>query len=59
MTRPRQQIVRLLRQAGLENLASAAQATLPDPVEDADIAQFCAAHGLSADSLTDLVGGSP
>jgi hypothetical protein len=59
MPRSRQQFVRLLRQAGLENLASTAQATLPDPVEDADIAQFCDAHGLSADSLTDLMGGSP
>jgi len=54
-----QQFARMLRQAGLEDAAANALATLPDPVHAKDVEQFCAAHGLSVESLADRMGGSP
>jgi len=59
MALSRQQIARMLRQAGLEEAAADALATLPDTVLARDIQQFCAAHGLSVESLVDRLGGSP
>ena len=56
----RQQIVEVLRRAGLNDAANAALATLPDPIDDKDAQRFCAQNGvLSIRSLTDLMGGSP
>jgi hypothetical protein len=49
----------MLRRAGLEDAAADALATLPDAVHAADIEYFCAAHGLSVESLVDRMGGSP
>jgi len=49
----------MLRQAGLEDAAANALATLPDSVHAKDVEQFCAAHGLSVESLADRMGGSP
>jgi hypothetical protein len=55
----RQKLVDLLRRAGMPDLADEAQETLPDPVDDTLMAKFCAAHGLSQESLIDRMGGSP
>jgi hypothetical protein len=58
MALSRQQITRMLRRAGLEEAAADALATLPDTVHAKDIQQFCAAHGLSVESLVDRLGGT-
>jgi hypothetical protein len=55
----RQQIIRMLRRAGLADVAAAAQKALPDPVDAEVLDHFCAKYGLSKDSLTDRMGGSP
>ena len=55
----RQQIVTMLRRAGLDELADTAEATLPDPVDSKTVDEFCAAHGLTMSTLTDRMGGSP
>jgi hypothetical protein len=57
MALSRQQIARMLRRAGLEEAATDALATLPDAVHATDIQQFCAARGLSVESLVDRLGG--
>ena len=59
MALARQQFATMLRQAGLEDAAANALATLPDSVHARDVEQFCAAHGLSVESLVDRMGGSP
>jgi hypothetical protein len=59
MAYPRQQLVDVLRRAGMGDLADEVQETLPDPIDDTSMAEFCVAHGLSQGSLTDLMGGSP
>ena len=59
MNLSRQQIVRLLRRAGLYDLAAEAEATLPDPVDDRTMNQFCATHGVSSSDLMDRMGASP
>jgi hypothetical protein len=55
----REEIVKELRRAGLADVASAAQTSLPDPVDTKVLDQFCAAYGLSRESLIDRMGGSP
>jgi hypothetical protein len=59
MALSRQEIARMLRQAGLQEAAADALMTLPDTVLAKDIQQFCTAHGLSVESLVDRLGGSP
>jgi hypothetical protein len=60
MAVPRQQIVKILRRAGLQDAAAAALATLPEIVDDQAAQQFCTEYGLlSAGSLMDRMGGSP
>ena len=59
MNLSRQQIVRLLRRAGLDELAEQAEATLPDQVDDRTMNQFCATHGITASDLMDRMGASP
>ena len=59
MAVPRQQIVTMLRRAGLQDAAAASAATLPDPVTGKDAGRFCADYGLSTGTLMDLMGGSP
>jgi hypothetical protein len=49
----------MLHRAGLSDVAAAAQKSLPDPVDSRDLDHFCAGYGLSKDSLTDRMGGSP
>jgi hypothetical protein len=55
----REQIVKQLRQAGLHEIADAAETTLPDPVDSKTVSQFCAAHGVSVSTLMDRMGASP
>ena len=55
----RQQIIQMLRRAGLADVAAVAQKSLPDPVDSKVLDDFCATYGLSKDSLTDRMGGSP
>jgi hypothetical protein len=55
----RQQIIQMLRRAGLADVASAAQESLPDPVDAKVLDHFCARYGLSKQSLIDRMGGSP
>jgi hypothetical protein len=59
MDLPRQQIVKALRHAGLHETADAAEATLPDPVDDKTVRQFCATYGVSRSTLMDRMGASP
>jgi len=54
-----QHVVDVLRRTGLSQVAKEAQRTLPDPVDQAVLDRFCAAHGLSKQSLMDRLGGSP
>jgi hypothetical protein len=54
-----QHIVSVLRRTGLAEVADEAERTLPDPVDSAAVEQFCAAHGLTKDSLMNRMGGSP
>jgi len=39
----RQQIITMLRRAGLNELADTAEAPLPDPVDDKTLHEFCTA----------------
>jgi len=55
----RQQIIQMLRRAGLADVAAAAQESLPDPVDAKVLDHFCARYGLSKQSLIDRMGGSP
>ena len=55
----RQHVVWVLRNAGMRELADLADKTLPDPVDNKTLDQFCAAHGISASSLMDRMGASP
>lgn len=59
MDLPRQKIVKMLRRAGLADVAAAAQTSLPDPVDSKVLDQFCAGYGLSRESLINRMGGSP
>jgi hypothetical protein len=56
---PRQQVIQMLRRAGLAHVAAAAQESLPDPVDSKALDLFCARYGLSKQSLIDRMGGSP
>ena len=55
----RQQIIKALRRAGLDELADQAEATLPDPVETKTVNEFCSAHGITTSLLMDRMGASP
>ena len=55
----RQQIIKALRRAGLDELADQAEATLPDPVDTKTVNQFCSAHGITTSVLMDRMGASP
>jgi hypothetical protein len=55
----RQQIIQILRRAGLADVAAAAQKSLPDPLDSKVLDNFCARYGLSKQSLVDRMGGSP
>jgi hypothetical protein len=55
----RQQIVEMLRRAGMNEIADTAEATLPDPVDGKILDQFCTAQGVTLSTLTDRMGASP
>jgi hypothetical protein len=55
----RQHLVIVLRRTGLTEVADEAEDTLPDPVDSETVDRFCAAHGLTKDTLMDRMGGSP
>jgi len=55
----RQHVVWVLRNAGMRELADLADKTLPDPVDNKTLDQFCAVNGISASSLMDRMGASP
>jgi hypothetical protein len=59
VSEPRQHLVEVLRRTGLTEVAAEAQRTLADPVERPELDRFCQAHGLSSQSLMELLGGSP
>jgi len=56
---PRDQVVHVLRRAGLDDLADDVAASLPDPVDADRINNFLMARGLSRDELISRLGGSP
>jgi hypothetical protein len=43
----------------MHEVADLAESTLPDPVDDKALNQFCVTHGLSQASLMDRMGASP
>lgn len=55
----RQEIVDLLRKAGLREVADKAAAELPDPVDLADVERWAEMHGVTKDMLISQFGGSP
>jgi hypothetical protein len=59
MSESLQYVVGVLRRAGLPQLADEALRTLPDPVDNKELEQFAAEHGVSRETLTERMGGSP
>lgn len=55
----RQEIVNVLRRAGLHELAEEAMRALPDPVDLDDAVAWGAQHGVSRTTLVSRMGGSP
>jgi hypothetical protein len=55
----REQIASVLRRAGLQDAAADALVTLPENPSDEEVEQFCIAHGLSAETVMNLMGSSP
>jgi hypothetical protein len=59
MLMPRAEIVRMLRNAGLPQVADEAERSLPDPVDLERAAEFGADYGITRDELISRMGGSP
>jgi hypothetical protein len=59
MSRSLEEVVSTLRRTGMKAAADEAQRTLTDPVDTEALDRFCATHGISAQMLTDRMGGSP
>lgn len=55
----KQEVVAILRRAGLPEVADEANRSLPDPVELERAAQFAAGYGITRDWLISRMGGSP
>jgi hypothetical protein len=55
----RQYIVTVLRRTGMADVADELLRALPENADPKDVERFCAAHGLSRQSLVDRMGGSP
>jgi hypothetical protein len=55
----KQEIIELLRRAGLPEVAEEADRSLPDPVELERAAEFGARYGVTRDELISRMGGSP
>jgi hypothetical protein len=56
---PKQEIIAVLRRAGLSEVAEDADRSLPDPVELEQAAEFCMPYGVTKDELISRMGGSP
>jgi hypothetical protein len=55
----KQEVVKVLRRAGLPEVADEADRTLPDPVELERAQEFGARYGITRDDLISRMGGSP
>jgi hypothetical protein len=55
----REHIVEALRRAGLWDEARKAETLLPEEAELEEMAQRCAAVGITREQLVNLMGGSP
>jgi hypothetical protein len=55
----RQNVVNILRTAGLPEMAEEALHVLPDPVDSEQVAAWAVPHGINMDELINRVGGSP
>jgi hypothetical protein len=58
MTYSRQHIVQVFRRAGMDDIADAALATLPEHMDYETVDKFCAAHHLTVGFLMDRMGGT-
>jgi hypothetical protein len=56
---PKEELVRVLRNAGLEDLAEEAEQSFPDQVDLDRAAEFGLRHGITRDELMSRMGGSP
>ena len=55
----RQHVVKLLRRAGMPELADEASRDLPDPVDTDKLSEWGMQRGVSRDDLVSYFGGSP
>jgi hypothetical protein len=55
----RQRVIDRLRQMGLSQAADEALRTLPDPVDEDRITEFCEKSGISREQVVNWMGGSP
>jgi len=53
------EIVRVLRNAGLPEVAEEAERSLPEEVDLERVAEFGARYGITRDKLISWMGGSP
>jgi len=53
------EIVRVLRNAGLNDAADEAEQSLPDELDIEEAVQFGLRYGITRDELVSLMGGSP
>ena len=59
MLMTKHEIIRMLRNAGLEHVAEEAERSLPDEVDLERAAEFGLRHGITRDELISRMGGSP
>ncbi len=55
----RQNVVDMLRRAGLPEMAEDALHNLPDPVDSEQVAAWAVPYGINMDEITSRMGGSP
>jgi hypothetical protein len=55
----RSQLIEVLRNTHLPDLADEAELTLPEELEMEAAVAWCLRHGLTRDQLVSLMGGSP
>jgi len=55
----KEELVRVLRNAGLDEVAEEAERSLPDEVDLDRAAEFGLRHGITRDELISRMGGSP
>ena len=55
----KQELVNVMRRAGLPELIDEALRVLPDPVDMEQLAAWGQSHGINLDDLIDRMGGSP